>query len=279
MCYIVYASYVFRIHECLNSWHFWTVSGFTMSPAITRRHIAEVWVDIVSCSGAEAASSSTKKHLRETMYERILASIRNFDWKQTSELSALDLAKRFEVSRTPVRAALERLECEGIVQRRSGKGWILSPITVHDVEEIFEIRELIDPYLARRAAENLSTHSLAELSKIIDEMKSATVSGNHEAKRLADRAFDDILISAVHNERIKRLKENLENQWYRLKVSYVAIEWKEHTYREHQLVVKAIVSRDPDLAAKRMLAHVQGVRTRVVNAWENFLMPFAGEEL
>src|SRR5690606_20859350 len=78
------------------------------------------------------------------------------------------LAERLDVSRTPVKEALVRLESTGLVVTR-GRSWYVSPFEVGDLQELSELRHLLEPVGLERLAENLDEDAIEELSHFFDD--------------------------------------------------------------------------------------------------------------
>ena len=217
--------------------------------------------------------------LDEAVYQAILDLLRDPNWAQAHDINDSALARQLGVSRTPVRTALQRLETEHMVRKVKGRGWSLVPITVQDIEEIFEIRQMIDPQTARKAAENIDAEQAAELLRIMDEMERAAEARDIAAWLEGDARYDEILFTVARNERIKELARRIENQWYRFKVCYLVLDWMAISSKEHRLITDAIASKDPERAGGAMLAHNQRSKESILHVMKNLVMPFAGQEL
>src|SRR4051794_33706904 len=90
--------------------------------------------------------------LAERVYRGLLRTIIDGDLTPGAWLKERDLSERFEVSRVPVRQALQRLEVEGFVTMSRNRGASVTPVTRADVEELFDARLCIEPYATRLAA-------------------------------------------------------------------------------------------------------------------------------
>ena len=217
--------------------------------------------------------------LDETVYQAILDLLRDPDWAQAHDINDSALARQLGVSRTPVRTALQRLETEQMVKKVRGKGWSILPITVQDIEEIFEIRQMIDPQASRRAAENIESQQAEELLRIMDEMERAAEARDVSAWLEGDARFDELLFTAARNERIKEFARRIENQWYRFKVCYLIVDWMAVSSKEHRIIADAIAAKDPEKAGHAMLAHNMRSKESILHIMKNLVMPFAGQEL
>src|ERR1700712_1421761 len=97
------------------------------------------------------------------LYNRLRSAILSLQLAPGRALSERGLEPDFGASRTPIRAALMRLEREGLV-RRDGKGWIVSPLDLGEIRSLYEYREILEPASARLAAERASRADLEALA-------------------------------------------------------------------------------------------------------------------
>ena len=125
------------------------------------------------------ARSASKSDLTRAdfVYRKIREGILNGDFAPSTPLSEYQLASQFELSRTPVREALTRLEHEGMVRTVPGIGTLVSEITPHDIMEIYQVREQLESYAARVAAERMDIVGLNRLQHIIQQMKECAAAG------------------------------------------------------------------------------------------------------
>ena len=106
----------------------------------------------------------------EEAYSLILEEIINGSLKPGEVVTEVFLAEKFGLSRTPVREALNRFQCEGLICTSNRTKRIYS-LSGHDIEEIFELKKLIEGNVAQKAAENITKSQAGELSVIMGEMK------------------------------------------------------------------------------------------------------------
>src|SRR5262245_39268608 len=105
--------------------------------------------------------------LRDRAYERIKNEILKLGFGPGQFLSIGELAKQLEVSRTPVRDALLRLEREGWVRVLPFKGAYVAEITVKDVEDIFELLIVLEGQMAKSAAEKFTAADVAKAETLL----------------------------------------------------------------------------------------------------------------
>src|SRR4029453_16947309 len=110
------------------------------------------------------------RSLNQLVYEKLHDEILAGKLAPGSRLKQEELTERLGVSRTPVREALRRLESEGLIQFVRRNLAIVSLIPRKQIEEIFDLRALIDFYPAKKAAERLDEKTSKRLNQLIAEM-------------------------------------------------------------------------------------------------------------
>ena len=96
------------------------------------------------------------KSLREKVYEIIKAKIMTNEFLPGETLSVVSLAEALGASQTPVREAMNMLGAEGLIRYESHRKCLVAPIEYNDVVQAYEVRLLIEPYIAGQAAENIN---------------------------------------------------------------------------------------------------------------------------
>ena len=216
--------------------------------------------------------------LDQGVYEQLLQLLRRRGVIHPEILSDVSLAEELGVSRTPVRTALSRLEGEGLLRKVRGKGWSTLTLTVHDIEEIFDLKEILQPYVAAKAACNLTPAQADTLMEIIREMRNAVEQDDQDAEMAADLRFHELIFQIADNSRLSEFDKRLDCQWYPLrKGSFILQGGMNQSLQEHQLIAEAIVARYPDLASDLTRKHHQRVRHDLIHIMENVLRPFLGD--
>lgn len=103
----------------------------------------------------------------EQLYDRLRAAILSLDLAPGERLTERGLEAAFDASRTPVRAALGRLDGEGLVQR-DGRGWIVSPIDLAEIGALAELREAVEGAAVRLAVQRAADADIAALAAQLD---------------------------------------------------------------------------------------------------------------
>lgn len=201
-----------------------------------------------------------RRKVTDWVYEEIRQAIIELKLKPGEPLREATIAERLGVSKTPVREALGRLEQEGLVETTSFKGAVVSGYSPEDLEEIYELRELLEGAAARAAATAASDETLARLGALVEESRELRSRDDLEGLATLLGAFDLLIYEQVANQRIRALIENLKAHLARIGRLTEEIPGRvKASVEEHAAIVDAIVARDPDAAERSMRDHIRSV--------------------
>ena len=213
--------------------------------------------------GAVAADQQplgrARGRLADEVYDTLLGQLMSLRIVPGSRVTIDALARELGVSQTPIRDALNRMEADGLVVRVPHAGYRIPPqITRQLFEDMLEIRLLLEPAAARRAAERASLAQVDRLRRMLEEM-AELVGGDglmaYGAFGLRDAAFHDLIALSAENEVIREALSRLHTHvhlfrlLYDTQVTYLAM-------GEHDEVLAAVAARDPDAAAYAMRRHI-----------------------
>jgi DNA-binding GntR family transcriptional regulator len=195
-------------------------------------------------------------------------------------LSHRSLAKDLGLSRSPVREALLQLEAEGLIEHRPQSGVYLREVSPQELEELYAMRELIEPYAAERAARLATALQIQHLAAACDEVAEIAkrpgitqwLEAPENRRRLSslDIAFHSTILAAAHNRVARRFFENaqiisLVVSWNHFKADPAVLAKRvAPTAKQHREIYEAIRKRDAVKARKLMRAHISGMAKRVL---------------
>ena len=218
-------------------------------------------------SPARSKARRLKLQLNEIAFEAIKMAIITCEIAPGAELSEGLLAAQCKVGKAPIRNALSRLQQEGWVRSIPRQGHIVAPISLHDVSEIFNMREILEPEVTRNAAGNISPDRLRELNA---ECQRYYVRPDARAKRrllLAHLRFHVEVAAATGNQRITRVLEQLHHESLRL--FYLGIGPKDLNrdwQRGHDRLAEALIEGNGDKAARLVREGIRRTRREVLEA-------------
>jgi len=191
------------------------------------------------------------------IYDRLRAAILSLELVPGERLTERGLEGQFAASRTPVRAALLRLETQGLVLR-GDRGFAVAPIDLDEIGWVAELRAAVEPQAVRLAVERASDGEIAALAALFDshdEPEEVRANGTfHE--RLAELSGNPLIVETVRGAltRIERTR------WLDVR----SPETRARAWEEHRAVVAAISARDADSAARLVEQHILHTNERLV---------------
>jgi DNA-binding GntR family transcriptional regulator len=197
-------------------------------------------------------------------YERIRELVLSGEIAPGARLAQVELAERLGISRTPVREALRRLSAEGLVDFSPNRGFRTADRGLDAVLRRLEVRLILEPGIARIAAERRTGADLAALNTAITrEERARTGLAAHDASR----DFHFALARATGNDEHVRVLDSLwlvEVGRRLLARRAAASEWQGADVSEHRAIFEAVRDRRGEDAARLMEAHVRAA----VQHWE-----------
>jgi DNA-binding GntR family transcriptional regulator len=198
-----------------------------------------------------------------TLHARIREAILTLDLAPGQRLSERGLEPEFGASRTPIRAALMRLEAEGLT-RRDGKNWFVTPIDLDEVRGLYEFREVLESASVRLATERASDSDLAMLAGLARSPASAETP-EHSVD--GGTNFHLELARLSGNEFLRSAMEGVLTRLYRARWLEVrSAESRARAHREHEALSAALTDRDGAAAELAMLEHLRGTGIRLVES-------------
>jgi DNA-binding GntR family transcriptional regulator len=201
--------------------------------------------------------------LSETLRESIEEEVATGKLAPGTHLDEIELARRFGVSRTPIREALSLLAGEGVVEIRPRRGAVVAQITPQRLVEMFEVMAELEAMCARLAARRISSAELAALEAAHEGCRSAAATQDSDAYFYANEHFHHAIYVASHNNFLSDQAHALQRRlrpYRRLQLRVRNRLGK--SFEEHQAVLDALRDGDGDRAVASIRSHVmvQGER-------------------
>lgn len=203
--------------------------------------------------------------LKDKAYRLIKEKIINCEYMPSTFLIENELMEQVGASRTPIREALNKLEQENLVRILPKKGVVVCDIVMGDINKIFEVRELVEPYIIRHYARNIPREVLISQRKKITKSE---MTGESGAVYSADNDLHQMLINASNNAYFAELMARIYAQNHRIRIlSGQKIEHRlQETHEEHMLIFSYLIDRKYEEAAEAMRNHLSKSRLAAINA-------------
>ena len=197
----------------------------------------------------------------QTAYRRLREAIASGQFHPNERLVEASVATRLGVGRTAVRAALVRLDQEGLVILEPNRGARVRLISDREALEIEEVRATLEAMLTRRAATRATPGDLRDLRQVVVEMRQRVEKGDAIGYSDLNARFHQRIWAAADHATASRLVGSLKSQSIRLQYQTILRPGRtERSLREHEAIFSALKAHDPDAAEEAMLAHLAEVQ-------------------
>lgn len=193
-------------------------------------------------------------------YERIKQGILALRYPPGEKLSEVRLAEELQLGRSPIRSALSRLEGENWVRVFPQSGTFVREVDPQEIEELAELRLLLETHTTRIAAMHISATELEQLRGEFDVLKAKGAEDHIDDFWALDDRFHSSIYREAGNRRIEEILRNLKDQirWVRAATATLPGRVTE-SLLEMDRVLDAMEARDPDAAAEAMSRHIGNI--------------------
>ncbi|MDY0881487.1 GntR family transcriptional regulator [Dongia soli] len=231
--------------------------------------------NFMAASAAETSAGesafSRPGGLASNVYEVILGQMMSLKISPGARITVDALVRELNVSHTPIREALNRLEADGLVVKTHLIGYSAAPqLTRRQFDELYELRLLLEPFAARKAAIAMDEKAIGKLAEIADRMTQKKGDDDARARynqfARQDAAFHDHIIIGSGNELFRESLARLHIHFHIFRLMFHS-RVTEEAIEEHARIIEALKSGDGDAAALAMTRHIQRSRDRLLPAF------------
>jgi DNA-binding GntR family transcriptional regulator len=199
----------------------------------------------------------------DSLHSRLRAAILSLDLAPGNRLSERGLEPDFGASRTPIRAALMRLESEGLVQR-DGKNWIVAPLNIDEIRALYEYREVLESAAVRLA----STRSSRDDLEALGELASSVDAGETPEHSLdAGTSFHLELARMSGNVFLLDSMRGVLTRLYRTRwLEVQSAESRDRVHTEHGAIADSLLAGDSASAELAIVEHLRGTGDRLTDS-------------
>jgi DNA-binding GntR family transcriptional regulator len=197
--------------------------------------------------------------LKQRAYDALKRRIQEAVLEPGTFLSERQLAAQLGMSKTPVKAALERLEAEGFIAVSPQQGIVVLDLSIHEIADQFEIRLALESFVLRSIAGRLSDDQACRVHKNLESQQQAAESEDISASVELDAEFHALFCEFMGNREIVRVMSRLRERIHRVitrvfgqDVSRLAV-----SLEEHRRIAEAVLNGNPDRAAEAIEEHLQ----------------------
>jgi DNA-binding GntR family transcriptional regulator len=211
------------------------------------------------------AGQNSLNPLRETpqlgtrVYQALLDSILGGQIELGAPLRPDAIARQLEVSTTPVREAMQRLESDGLSIKLPNRGWFVREFTPQQIRDLYEFRTSQECLGVRLACERMTAEDLEGLRELQTTGEAALAAHDMEAYRVYNQNFHTTILDAARNSYLSSVMSQLRLQNELLMIKTMRIVGRPlRAIEEHARMIELLAARDAGQAQDLMSAHILG---------------------
>jgi DNA-binding GntR family transcriptional regulator len=213
-----------------------------------------------------AKSRSVEALLKTRAYDELRSRILNNDLPAGSFLAERQLARDLGMSKTPVKAALERLEQEGFVAISPQQGIVVRDLSVQEIADQYELCEALESFILRTLAGRLTNTQIDRLRSNLRAQEAIRQSNDVPQWVTLNTEFHLLFPDFLGNEEIRRILGQLRDRMQRVltRVFHLDPARIDSSYQEHLAIADAVIAGDGPRAAQLAAAHLQTGRQLIL---------------
>ncbi len=207
--------------------------------------------------------------LPQRAYHIVRLAIRDLILPPGKMILEREMAEALQMSRTPVREALVRLETEGMVRLIPRRGFIVEPIEREDLKQIYEIVETLDGLAASLATAKVGELEIGLLESLIEQQEEALEQKNLKKWAVLDDQFHHLIIDYAKNKRLRAVIDSHSDQLYRARlftINHRPLPFP--SIVEHKAIISCMKAKDSHAASVLMQSHRNRARNEILTAVE-----------
>lgn len=204
--------------------------------------------------------------LSDRAYRSLRESIVKNRIKPGEVLYESEICEQLGVSRTPVREAFKMLSTEGFLKLIPNKGAVVSKISFHDVEDVLQIRGILEGLAASLTAKNLTDSKLKVLENLLKEMEASAKVEDVNSYTMLNHTFHSQISRLCGNKRLSNMLANLQDHSHMFRVKGLAVPGRvKKSLEEHRKIIEAIKERNPSKTEAAARDHMSNTLENILD--------------
>lgn len=212
--------------------------------------------ELQSADGADGATTVEERQSFTQLYERLRHGVLSGELVPGSIVSQVQLARRYNVSRAPLREALRMLQTEGLVEAQPGRRNRIAVVSAPDLEQLYALRITVEALAVTLTVKRMTDEDVGELRRLLEEMDELSKTLDFDRWEVPHKAFHRALV-AKSGERLVNTIGELSDHAARYRRIFLEQPraWAA-VASEHAAIADACEAHDAGLAAGRLAAHL-----------------------
>ena len=208
----------------------------------------------------------------QTAYHGIRRMLYNKELVPGQRIAYRDLAEKLQLSPTPIIQALKWLELQGFVQHEPNRGYSMAPFSLKEIEELYELRELIEPSLVPVTIQHIDKNGIGELKTALEAHLSAEREFYLKERLFKNREFHMTLASlSGKGTQIRILQNVFDMLFLKYGGNYFPMSSLTSTDQAHQEIYDAVALRSLERAQTVLKNHLTNVKVQVLSSIKKML--------
>src|SRR5690606_19346881 len=219
---------------------------------------------------AAAPAGDLVSAVSDSTVDRVYIQLRSmaigYEFKPGEKLNEVALARQLEVSRTPLREALNRLGIEGLLRFQPGKGFYCRDLDVHEIFHLYELRKVVEVAGARLSMARARDEDINALMQFLDD--TGPEPGDRSVAELVDldETFHERLLEMSGNNEMLRVLQNINARIRFVRWIDMRLGDRANTQREHRLILQALLARDEGSCTALLEKHIDRRLDQITSA-------------
>ncbi|MBA7482085.1 HTH-type transcriptional repressor RspR [subsurface metagenome] len=215
--------------------------------------------NILKIEGYELLNQKVYRVLKESIIKGFL--------EPGTKLLENKIAEEMQVSRTPVREAMQKLVAEGFVKTAPNQTMVVTKVSPEDVKEVLQIRGVLEGLAARIAAKKINRQEMDELENFVTQMSLHVTKKDLSSYCKVDDEFHNLILNICGNKWIIQIRDNLGSFIYRFRIKSLSVPGRlKCSLEEHQAIMESLKKHNSEEANKLSQIHMENT---VINILKN----------
>jgi len=211
-----------------------------------------------------AQQHSLTDEIADVIRERILTG----EYGIGEKIKEAQIALELNVSRTPIREAFKSLQDEGLIDYVPNKGCFAKGFTKQDVEDIYEVREVLETLVMRWAVERISDNEIKQLDEQCDLMEFYTKKNDAKKVLELNTSFHNIIYDAARSRFLALVLKTYKDYLDKTRnLIFYEQSYLEGILEEHRHIANTLRNRDEKGAVEAIIAHMEDSKKRAFATW------------
>lgn len=203
--------------------------------------------------------------VRDAVFDKLKEAILTGYLQPGERLVEADIAEKMDVSRTPVREAIRRLEMEKLVIYVPRKGVVVSDVSEEEILQLYTIRAELEGLAVRWAVNNVTDEDITNLKDYSQKMEESVINNDLKSEVYYNSMFHDYIVSMSHSQILSDMLKTIHENIQRFRFKSLSLQGRpKSALLEHELILNAIKEKNAEEASFQIIKHIENASVSVL---------------